>query len=86
VNFDTVAQVEEVFLRVDTEADELYYLSSLDGTPVVQGETDADLMLATDADGNPFPGFTTDGIWLLGIECLSCLSPAPLALSIVEVQ
>lgn len=86
VNYDTVAEVEDVFLRVDSEADELYYLSTVDGTPVVQGETDADLMLATDADGNAFTGFTTDGIWLLGIECLSCTSPAPLALSVVEVR
>lgn len=86
VPFDDIAQVEEAFLRVDSEAEELYRLNVVDGIPVVLGETSADLMAATDAAGNPFGGFTTDGIWLLGVECTSCTSPAPLLLGVVEVE
>ena len=80
-----LSAVEEIFLRVDSEASELYYLFEIDGIPVVFGKTDADLSLATDESGGAFPGFTTSGIWLVGIECLSCTSPAPMLLSVVEV-
>lgn len=86
VDLPSVSDVEEIFLRVDTEASELYRLNEVDGLPVVFGETSADLMLATDDAGNAFGGFTTDGIWLVGIECTTCTSPAPLLLSVVEVE
>lgn len=85
VPFGDIEQVEDVFLRLDDEASELYRLNVVDGIPVVQGETDVDLMLATNADGEPFGGFTTDGIWLVGVECTSCTSPAPLLLGVVQV-
>lgn len=86
VPFDDIADLEAVFLRLDDEADALYRLDQVDGVPVVMGETDADLMLATDASGAAFPGFTTDGIWLVGVECSTCTSPAPLLLGVVEVE
>jgi hypothetical protein len=82
---DNVAAVEDIFLQVDAVADELYYLQQIDGEEVIYAQTDADLMLATDLAGNAFSGFTTDGIWLVGIECLLCTSPAPLLMSVVEV-
>ena len=83
---DNITDVESIFLRLDDEAEELYYLSDVDGEQQVYGRTAADLMLATDLAGNNFGGFTTDGVWLVGIECLSCTSPAPLLLSVVEVE
>lgn len=87
VDATDIADVEDVFLRVDSEASELYRLyDDESGVLLVSGETSADLMLATDDAGNPFPGFTTDGIWLVGVECTSCTSPAPLLLSVVEVS
>ncbi len=83
----SVAEVEDIFLRVDSEAEALYRLyTDENGVPVVAGERSADLMLATDASGNPFPGFTTDGIWLVGLECRTCTVPAPVLLTVVEVE
>ena len=83
---DDISVVEQGFLQLDVEADELYYLEQVDGVDLVYAQTSADLMLATSRDGTPFGGFTTDGIWLVGVECLSCTSPAPLLLSVVEVE
>lgn len=74
----TVEEVEDVFLRLDVEAETLYFLNAY-------GETDGDLSKATSADNQVFGGFTTDGVWLVGVECLTCISPAPLLLSVVEV-
>ncbi len=87
VDAKNIGDVEDIFLRVDSEASELYRLyDDENGVLLVSGETSADLMLATDEAGNSFPGFTTDGIWLVGVECTSCTSPAPLLLSVVEVS
>jgi hypothetical protein len=75
----SVADVEEVFLRLDSEADEFYTLD-------VFGKTgEPDLSAATDSSGAAFPGFTREGIWLVAIACKTCLSPAPLYLAVVDV-
>jgi hypothetical protein len=70
------------FLRLDEVSDQTYYanvygLLSLD-----------DLSSAAAVDGTAFPGFTTGGTWVIGVECtqLSCFSPAPLILAVVEVE
>ncbi|MBX2799719.1 MAG: hypothetical protein KTR31_18720 [Myxococcales bacterium] len=73
-----VTRIEAVFARLDTEADELYRLS-------VHGVTSADLMQAEDDAGRSFGGFTTDGIWLVGIACTGCLNPAPLWIVVLDV-
>lgn len=75
----TVEEAEDVFLRLDEEAEMLYFIN-------VYGKTAADLSTATSADGAKFDGFTTDGIWFVGVECLTCTSPAPLILTVVEVS
>lgn len=75
----SVAEVESLFLRLDTEAEKLYYMD-------VYGSTQADLALATTKSGQAFQGFSSDGVWLLGVECLTCTSPAPLILTVVEVE
>jgi hypothetical protein len=37
--------------------------------------------------GDRFPGFTsTDGVWLVGLMCSSCQSPAPVALAVLDPQ
>lgn len=41
---------------------------------------------ATSPDGDPFPGFTSDAAWLVGGACTTCLGPAPMFLSVVEVR
>ncbi len=80
---ETVAEAEALFLQLDIAATETYYLT------VFGVESVPDLSAAREiSDATPFPGFTSDGIWLLSFECtdLSCFSPAPLLLAVVEVQ
>lgn len=75
----TVAEVEANILTVLDTADALYRMD-------VFGLTSADLTLATErTTGAAFSGFTTDGVWLIGVECTTCTSPVPLILSVVEV-
>ncbi len=79
IDADTPGDIEDIFLRIDDEAEILYYLD-------VYGITFTDdLSNATAEDGSAFPGFDTSGIWLLGVECTTCTSPAPLLLTIVDV-
>lgn len=72
------ADVEDLFLRLDSEAESLYRLN-------VYGLTYAELTDAEDASGNPFPGFTADGVWLVGILCTTCTAPVPLMVGVVSV-
>ncbi len=74
-----VAHVESELARIHQAAQAIYVLD-------VYYETDADLMDAASLDGTPFPGFTTQGTWLVGVECTRCTSPAPLILTMVEVE
>jgi hypothetical protein len=78
-----VASAEAVFLQLDIVADQMYFLD------VYGDESVPDLSSAVSLpDGSPFPGFTSDGVWLVGIECtdISCFSPAPLLLAVVEAE
>jgi hypothetical protein len=75
----TVDDIEADFLLLDYHAAELYQLDAY-------GVTNAVLSDAVDVDGNPFPGFTADETWLVGIGCSSCISPVPLALAVVDVE
>lgn len=91
VNRDTVEEVEDVFLTLFEEASELYYLdvyglryAELNGDVSRVGD-DGLPVVPRALDGTPFPGFTKDGIWLIGIECLTCTSPTPLFLTVVDV-
>jgi len=76
---DTVEEVETELLRMFEIAENTWYLSSY-------GVTFADLMTAEADDGSLFPGFSTDGgVWIIGVECTECTSPAPMFLGVVEV-
>lgn len=79
VDVETVEEVEAVFVRLEEESAEIYRMDAY-------GISSADLADATSADGTPFGGFTTDGVWLVGLECLDCTSPAPVALTVIEVE
>jgi len=74
--------VQAVFLSLDIAADETYFLD------IFADRSVDDLAAATAIDGTPFPGFTADGTWILSFECTdsSCFSPAPLFLTVVEVE
>ena len=76
---ETDAEIEAVFVQILDQADALYRLE-------VYGETGAALGDATDEDGASFPGFSTGGSWLVGLECTSCTSPAPVLLTRVVVE
>ncbi len=81
---ETAEEAEALLLQLDVAADQIYYLNvyaSLSVPNLVKAVATCDGLA-------PFPGFTTDGIWLVGIECTSeeCFSPAPLALAVVEVE
>lgn len=82
VDSSDIADVESVFVRLYEEAAELYTMDVY-GLVIVD-----DLSAAVDAGGNAFPGFTTDGTWLIGTTCTldTCTSPTPLFLTTVDVN
>ena len=48
---------------------------------------DARERTASGKAGDPFSGFTsTDGVWLLGLMCSGCQSPAPIVLAVLDPQ
>jgi hypothetical protein len=75
----SVSDAEGDFLLLDHHADAVYRLD-------VYGKESARLEEASDADGNAFPGFTTDGTWLVGLVDHASLSPVPLVMTVVEVE
>ncbi len=80
---DNIENVEGLFLRLYEEADQLYDLD-------VNGLSFAYLDEAVSrADGTtPFPGFSSDGTWVVAIECTrsECTNPAPILLGVVEAK
>ena len=78
MDVENVTGVEERFLDLLGQAAEYFRLD-------VTGQTSATLAEATSPEGEAFGGFTTEGVWLVGLECTICTSPAPIALAIVEV-
>jgi hypothetical protein len=78
----SVGDVEANFLQLDSPdvADGIWRAS------VVQSTSLDDLSAAVDDAGDPFPGFTADGTWLIGVVCTTCSTPVPLLLSVVEVK
>lgn len=75
----TTTELEGQFLDLELIADQFY-------TVMLDGGTDTDLAGLVSADGAGFGGFTTDGTWLLALRCLQCTNPAPIFLTIVEVE
>lgn len=77
---DSTDDIVDSFLELDTAAAEIYRVN-------VFGLSSASLGDAVDCDGNAFDGFTTEGIWLVGVSCVEvCANPVPLILSVVDVQ
>ena len=89
----SVKDAERDFLQLDEIAEELYTMTVYGQTfakLVDDGSTDqidqeGNSIWPIDLDGNTFEGFTEDGTWLLGIECSTCTSPAPLFLTVLDV-
>jgi len=81
VGTEDLSQVEADFLQLYELSDELYTLD-------VNGLTYAELDGAVEqTSGETFGGFTSDGTWIVGIECTrqECTNPAPLLLAVVDV-
>lgn|GEM_PF-2740898 len=76
---DDIDELEAQFVQLLELADSLYRLD-------IYGRDSLSLDELEDQDGTPFTGFTTDGTWLIALECPACLSPAPLVLTAVDVQ
>ena len=55
-------------------------------TTDVFNATEGDLAGATDVGGDPFEGFTTDGVWVVGSWCPGCTDTMPSVLAVVDVQ
>jgi len=71
------SDLETQFLDLESLAEQLYYL------PIEAGSS-ADLIEATDSDGNAFSGFTEEGLWLLALRCSRCSNPAPIFLTFID--
>lgn len=70
--------LEEHFLDLQLDASGLWYLDT-------GGAFSADLATATGDDG-AFPGFSASGSWVLALMCTRCTNPAPLFLTVIEVE
>jgi len=75
---DLVA-LQQSLLALEAEAEEFYRMN-------VGNQTATDLMLAEDKNGTVFGGFTDQGLWLVGLECSTCMYPAPLFVTVVDVE
>ena len=76
---DDLVSLQQSLLSLETHADAFYRRK-------VGNSTSTDLMTAENDLGEPFPGFTEEGVWLVGIECNGCTHPAPVLLTVVDVD
>jgi len=89
------ARVNQLFVGHVSEADagaiETNFVHLIESSDAIYGvnaygASSAALSDCVDAEGTPFPGFTSDGTWLIGLSCLACSSPAPLMLGYVALN
>ncbi len=73
-------QLEDSFLELEDLAVELY------SAPTWSIQTELALNEAVDADGESFPGFDHEGVWLVGLLCTSCGASPPIFLAVVELE
>jgi hypothetical protein len=73
-----LTDLEEHFLDLEIDADALWYLD-------IGGTFSADLAQATGDDG-AFAGFETSGTYVLALMCTTCQNPAPIFLTLVQVE
>jgi hypothetical protein len=77
----TLDDLEADFIDIELIADELY---TADVYEVVDYQ--ADLSMATNAEGVAFSGFGADSLWLVALRCTTvCANPAPPFLTVVQV-
>ena len=76
---DDLVSLQQSLLALENDADAFYRMT-------VGGAISANLMDAEMADGTSFGGFTEDGLWLIGLECSTCMHPAPLTVAVIDVE
>jgi hypothetical protein len=76
---DSLSSIEEDFQGHIRDAKAIYRSD-------VRGQTEGSLADCQSSDGESFGGFSSDGIWLLGLECSTCTSPIPLVLTVIEIE
>ena len=74
----TIADLESDFMVELSNADSVYRSD-------VRGLTEWTLADSSDVDGEPFTGFSSSGLWVLGLECTGCISPIPVVMTVLEV-
>jgi len=72
----TPAQLEKIFLDLETSAMVLYRADIASGTVL-------DFTTLRDSAGNSFSGVTSNGTWLVGLTCGNCRNPAPWYMTIL---
>lgn len=76
----TVADLEGQFLDLELLADALY-------TGAGGGVTAMDISTLTNPDdGSAFPGFQSGELWLAALRCTFCENPAPIFLTVLNVE
>lgn len=73
----TAAELEQSFLDLELISDEIWHFPFTSGNSLT-------LSSATSEEGD-FPGFSSDGTWVVAMQCTTCANPAPPFLTIVEV-
>lgn len=77
----TLDDLEADFIDIELIADELYTADVYEVS-----DYQADLTMATNAEGVAFSGFGEDGLWLVALRCTTvCMNPAPPFLTVVQV-
>ncbi len=93
VDTQNLGEVEDGFLQLYETADELYTMevyglrsaTLIDDGSIELMDDEGSPLVPRDLDGNAFEGFTTSGTWLIGLECSTCTSPAPMFLAVADV-
>lgn len=73
----SLSQLEGQFLDLQTIAQDLYT------TDIMYGNT-LDFTMLKDSSGNSFSGITSDGTWLVALQCGTCQNPAPWYLTVLK--
>ncbi|NOY25778.1 MAG: hypothetical protein GXP62_07875, partial [Oligoflexia bacterium] len=73
----TPAELEDTFLDLELITDDLWHFP-------VAGGTGLSLSSDTSAEGN-FAGLSSDGTWILALQCTTCANPAPPFLTVLKV-
>lgn len=78
---ETAADLETQFLDLELLPEKMWSMT-------VSNTTEADLSMLQGLSGttDAFTGFSSDGLWIVALNCTTCPNPAPKFLTIVEAK